>query len=94
MSPAALKILSAAYESYLKTNNRHYAYQVFGAEDWIDALAGVRQLHQDNLIESDLYYVADQSITIAPDTTAPFTFCITEMGIEEISSHRNPKVHN
>lgn len=92
MSPAAIKILSAAYESYLKTSNRHFAYQASGMEDWINALAGVRQLHQDKLIESDLYYVADKSINVVPDTAAPFTFCITEMGIEEISSHWNPKV--
>lgn len=94
MSPAAIKILSAAYENYLKTSNRHFTYQAFGAEDWIDALAGVRQLQQDKLIESDLYYVTDQSINVIPDTAAPFTFCITEMGIEEISGYRNPKVQH
>ena len=47
MSPAALKLLTAAYENYLKTSKKFFSYQFRNADDLMSAVNGAQQLHED-----------------------------------------------
>lgn len=85
MSPVAFKILSAAYENYLKSGDRQFACQLSGS-DLADVIPGIRQLATDGYIDE----VSDQlfDLPIRLDPTRPIVFHITEVGLEYIRQKR------
>lgn len=85
MSPAAFKILSAAYANYMKSENRYFSYQLSGT-DMGDLISGIRQLATDGYIDEVSDFVFDRPVRFDP--TRPIVFCITEIGIEYISQNR------
>lgn len=88
MSPAALKLLTAAYENYLKTSKKFFffSYQFRNADDLMSAVNGAQQLHEDGYIENVSESVYARTVSIIP--SEPITFELTFKGIEYMRSNR------
>ena len=86
MSPAALKLLTAAYENYLKTSKKFFSYQFRNADDLMSAVNGAQQLHEDGYIENVSEAVYARTVSIIP--SEPITFELTFKGIEYMRSNR------
>ena len=84
MSPAALKLLTAAYENYLKTSKKFFSYQF--RNDLMSAVNGAQQLHEDGYIENVSESVYARTVSIIP--SEPITFELTFKGIEYMRSNR------
>lgn len=86
MSPAALKVLSTAYESYRKTGDFYVSIQPANPNEWYDTAIGARQLTQSGYIDEVSDFVL--ASPISADVTLPITFNITELGIKYIRGKR------
>ena len=86
MSPAALKLLTAAYENYVKTSKKFFSYQFRNADDLMSAVNGAQQLHEDGYIENVSESVYARTVSIIP--SEPITFELTFKGIEYMRSNR------
>lgn len=86
MSPAALKLLTATYENYLKTSKKFFSYQFRNADDLMSAVNGAQQLHEDGYIENVSESVYARTVSIIP--SEPITFELTFKGIEYMRSNR------
>lgn len=89
MSPNALKLLSMAYENYLKTYDRYFSYQFRNNDEMIRSIAGASQLYEDSYIDNVSDNVTSSHVSIVP--VIPITFEITDAGIEYMRSHRESK---
>lgn len=82
ISPAALKLLSAAYENYNKTQNTHFSSK--NGNDLFYTITGIRQLYEDGYINNVPDFVFQNSINLF----VPISFDITESGIEYMRTNR------
>lgn len=85
MNQKEQNLLRAAYEHYQRTGNSNFTYFSPDDTDWVYSLIAAQQLYKDNLIDSDLYYVVDDTISHLPGNIPPITFCLTEKALNELS---------
>lgn len=83
MSPIAKKLLSDAYQNYLKTGDFDFTYQSKDSDDLYYAVEAARQLYEENLIDTDLDFIVSRSVTRIPMTSLSFSFAITEKGCQK-----------
>lgn len=84
MSPIAKKLLSAAYENYLKTGDVECIYQCTDSNDFYYAVEAARQLYEDELITSDLDFISSRKIKNIPVSSLSISFALSEKGLEKI----------
>lgn len=89
MSPNALKLLSMAYEHYLKTYDRYFSYQFRNSDEMICSITGAGQLYEDGYIDNVSDNVTSSRVSIVP--VMPITFESTDAGIEYMRIHRESK---
>ena len=89
MSPDEMYLVLAAYENYRKTGESYYSYVSPYYDDWFYAVTAARQLHQNGLIDSDLAYISNPSVTNLPGDIPPITFYILNDGIDKVRSEWN-----
>lgn len=80
MSPAAFKVLSAAYDNYKRTGDLYFSYQAKNADDWRDSIEVVQQLASDGYIDEVSDFVFARPIVANPLSFIDFN--ITDRGIE------------
>lgn len=85
MSPIALKLLTIAYEQYLKTFNRECTYMYKNADDMFYSTEAIKQLYDDGYIDNVPEFVFHDTISIA---AGPISFEITDRGIGYMRSNR------
>lgn len=83
MSPIAEKLLSEAYENYLKTGNMKFTYKCSNSDDFISAVEAARQLYEENLITSDLDFVMSRNVKKISLLNLDISFALTEKGFQK-----------
>ncbi len=86
MSPAALELLTKAYNHYLKTYDRHFSYLFQNGNDLFLSVSGAQQLERDGYIDNVSDNVYSSKISIVP--VEPITFNLTDKGIDYMRSQR------
>ncbi len=84
MSPAALELLTKAYNHYLKTYDRHFSYLFQNGNDLFFSVNGAQQLERDGYIDNVSDNVYSSKISIVP--VEPITFNLTDKGIDYMRS--------
>lgn len=86
MSPAALKLLTMAYENYLKTYETYFSYQFKDSDDFINSINGANQLFENGYIDNVSDNAFSRIVNLVP--LDPIAFEITDSGIEYMRSNR------
>ena len=86
MSPAALDLLTKAYENYLDTYDRYFSYIFKNADDLYFSIVGAQQLCEDGYIKNASDNIFSDRISIVP--LDPISFSITDKGIDYMRSNR------
>lgn len=92
MSPNEKKLLQAAYQHYQKTGDTEFSYLSPDDTDWRYMVEAARQLYASGLIDSNLDYVADRSISNLPGDIPALVFCLTEKALQELGAGRNSEM--
>lgn len=85
MSPIALKLLSSAYEQYLKSGSKSCSYRYKSSDDMFYSTDAALQLYDDGFITDVSAFVFDDEVSIF---SGPIRFTLTDKAIEYMRNNR------
>lgn len=86
MSKYENKLLAASYDHYRKTGSPDFVYRWKNADDLFFAEEALKSLQKRGLV----FNVPDEVMNDDPNFIAPIPFTLSSIGIEYMSSNREP----
>lgn len=88
MSPICFELLSAAYDSYLKTHNAEFAYDIGNSDTLYCAITAIPSLLENGYITDVPDFILSDQIDIANNDFV--TFKITPLALEYMRTNGKP----